>query len=114
MNNDSAMSAPAVAGGKLKLSEIISALRAHEVELDCKAVLAFCDAERSISVFDFDRCVAKNSLDLQMANIALGVGALMSAAMNFEPRACAALAEEAARARFIENAVESLLPESMQ
>ncbi len=105
MNNDTMMSAPAVAGGKLRLSEIISALRAHEVELDCKAVLAFCDEDASAVVFDFNRCVAKNSLDLQLANVAVGVGALMTAAMCFEPHACEALAGACARHRFIENAL---------
>lgn len=107
MDNDTTMSAPAAAGGKLRLSEIISAIRAHEVELDCKAVLAFCDADRAIAVFDFNRCDAKNSDDLQLANVAVGVGALMAAAMCFEPHACEALAGAAARNRVIENALET-------
>jgi len=93
------MSAPASAGGKLRLSEVVRALRAGDVELDCKAVVLTADEEGVCSVFDFDRAAVKNVGDVKLLLLHCGLQALASQVMADVPEAVAAVAAADARSR---------------
>ena len=82
---------------KLKLSDIVAAMRAGAIELDCKAVLAFCDEEGSCSVLDFNLLSFGKKSDVSLMMVHLGVPALMKGAMARHPRCSSALVEAACR-----------------
>lgn len=81
--------------GKLKLSDIVAAMRAGAIEPDCKAVLAFCDEDGSGSMLDFNLLSFGKKSDVSLMLVHLGVPALMKGAMSRHPR-CASVLIEAA------------------
>lgn len=103
------MSAPASAGGKLRLSDVVRALRAHELELDCKAVLLSVNEDGAYSVFDIGRVDLHNSDDIKLLLLHLGLQALAVQTLNNEPDAVAAVAAADARHRKPVKGVEGLL-----
>ncbi len=96
-SHDDTMSAPAVAGGKLKLSGIISAIRAGDVELDCKAVFLVVDEHGVYSGFDFNRAEIQSWMDVKLLMLHLGLHALALQVRDDDPEASAAVAGAAAR-----------------
>lgn len=98
-NNDTEMTAGAehASGKKFKMSEIIAAMKNHDVEMDVKGVLAYCDEEASGSLCDLDRTNMKKTLDVSIALVHLGLSKLMADALNNEPDALGIFAKYHAR-----------------
>lgn len=82
---------------KYKMSEIIAALRANDVEPDVKGVLAYCDEEGTGSICDLDRMNMNKTLDVSMSLVHFGIPKLMSDAMECEPDALGVFAKYHAR-----------------
>lgn len=99
MNSHDDVSVPAAvaAGGKLRLSDVVRALRSGEVELDCKAVLLSVEEDEVRSVFDLGRVAANVSSDVKLLLLHCGLHALASLVMQNEPEAIAAVAATKAR-----------------
>lgn len=74
---------------KFKLSEIIRAMRRDEVELDCKALLAYCDAEASVCQMNLDLIDFRKGAEYRLAQVHLGLSKLMQRAMLHDPEAAA-------------------------
>lgn len=74
---------------KFKLSEIIRAMRRDEVELDCKALLAYCDAEASECQMDINLIDFKKGAEYRLVQVHLGLSKLMQRAMLHDPEAAA-------------------------
>ena len=108
MNN---MSVGADEAPKLKLSEIIAAIDADRIELDCKAVLAVCSSTHSVAMLDVPMLDVTERTDTVLLLIYVGLARLMHEAMNFREEALAALAAAMGRAetrRGIQGAIEAL------
>jgi len=99
MKDDTTISAPASAGGKLRLSDVVRALRAGDVELDCKAVLLAVNEDGVTAAFDVDQVQANSRIDVGFLNMFVGVQALVSEYMDYKPEAHAAVAAAYARER---------------
>jgi len=99
MNAQNDVSASAVAGGKLKLSEVVRALRAGEVELDCRDFILVAGDSGIASAFDVDSVNAKSRIDVALLQLFVGVQALVSEYLSYEPEAHAAVAAAYARGR---------------
>lgn len=108
MNN---MSVGADEAPKLKLSEIIAAMDADRIELDCKAVLAVCSSTQSVAMLNVSMLDVTRRTDSVLLLIHAGISHLMHEAMNFREEALAALAAAMGRAetlRGIQGAIEEL------
>lgn len=77
---------------KLKLSEIIAAIDADRIELDCKAVLAVCSSTHSVSMLNVPMLDITERTDSVLLLIHAGLSRLMHEAKIFSPEALAALA----------------------
>lgn len=105
------MSVGADEAPKLKLSEIIEAIEADRIELDCKAVLAVCSSTHSVSMLNVPMLDVTQRTDSVLLLIHNGLSQLMHEAMNFREEALAALAAAMGRAetlRGIQGAIEEL------
>lgn len=90
--------ADAAPGKKYKLSEIIAALIADDVELDAKGILAYCNEDETGSRCNLNFLAADNRTDLSMNLIHLGCSQLMVEAMNYNPVALGIFAQAHGRA----------------
>lgn len=92
------MSAPAAAaGGKLKLSSIITDLRAQALDMDCKAAILIADANGVCAAFDFEQTSMRSTMDLRLLLLYLGLHALGKQVMQDDSEAWAAVSAAAAR-----------------
>lgn len=99
-NNDAekmTAAADEAAGKKFKLSEIVAALRNHDVELDCKAVISYYTDDFTGSVLDIDLLDIHHREDVLFLLIHGGVQALMHQANEYDPKALSVLVEAEAR-----------------
>lgn len=99
-NNDAekmTAAADEAAGKKFKLSEIVEALRTHDVELDCKAVISYYTDDVTGSVLDVDLLDIHHREDVLFLLIHGGVQALMHQANEYDPKALSVLVEAEAR-----------------
>lgn len=90
--------ADAAPGKKYKLSDIIAALIADDVELDAKGILAYCNEDETGSLCNLNFLAADNRTDLSMNLIHLGCSQLMVEAMNYDPVALGIFAQAHGRA----------------
>lgn len=74
---------------KFKLSEIIRAMRRDEVELDCKALLAYCDADAAECQMNIDLIDFQKGAEYRLGQVHLGLSKLMQRAMCSDPEAAA-------------------------
>lgn len=82
---------------KYKMSEIIAALREHDVEMDVKGVLAYCDKDGAGSICDLSRMRMEHTRDVSMSLVHLGLSQLIMDAMHCEPDAVGVFAKYHAR-----------------
>lgn len=100
MNNDTdTMTAEAEQASvkKYKMSELIAALREHDVDMDVKGVLAYCDEDGSGCICDLSRMSMEHTRDVSMSLVHLGLSQLMADAMHCEPDAVSVFAKYHAR-----------------
>lgn len=76
---------------KYKLSEIIAAIRARDVELDCKAGLAWYTEGASGSIINLPLLKIDNRDDFAMICLHNGLAAIISLALSFDYEALAML-----------------------
>ena len=86
------MSVGADEAPKLKLSEIIAAMDADRIELDCKAVLAVCSSTNSVSMLNVPMLDITIKSDTVLLLIHNGLSQLMHEAMQWKPEALVAFA----------------------
>lgn len=100
MNNDTdTMTAEAeqASGKKYRMSDIIAALREHDVEMDVKGVLAYCDEDGAGSICDLDRMSMNKTRDVSLSLVHLGLSQLIMDAIHCEPHAVGVFAKYHAR-----------------
>lgn len=84
-------------GKKYRMSDIIAAMKNHDVEMDVKGVLAYCDEDGSGCICDLDRMSMNKTLDVSISLVHFGLSKLMADAMNYEPEALGVFAKYHAR-----------------
>lgn len=83
---------------KYKMSEIIEALKTHNIESDCGGFLLGVDDDGAHSLLDLDQMDIHRAHDFRKVIVHEGLSQLVSEAMRAEPEALAAFAAAGGRA----------------